>query len=74
MMITERYSYEKISRKQVEGKRLYTTPSGDAVPSVTTILDKTKSKEKREALEGPSKVNGFKKEKTSLRTRKKRTR
>jgi len=50
MMITERYSYEKISRKQVEGKRLYTTPSGDAVPSVTTILDKTKSKEKREAL------------------------
>ena len=50
MMITERYSYEKISRKQVEGKRLYTTPNGDAVPSVTTILDKTKSEEKRQAL------------------------
>jgi hypothetical protein len=50
MMITKRYSYEKISRKQVEGKRLYTTPSGEAVPSVTTILDKTKSKEKIQAL------------------------
>lgn len=50
MMITERYSYEKISRKQVEGRRLYTTPNGDAVPSVTTILDKTKSEEKRQAL------------------------
>ena len=45
MMITERYSYEKISRKQIEGRRLYTTPKGDAVPSVTTILDKTKSEE-----------------------------
>ena len=44
MMITERYSYEKISRKQVEGRRLYTTPNGDAVPSVTTILDSTKDK------------------------------
>jgi hypothetical protein len=51
MMITERYSYEKISRKQVEGKRLYTTPIGDAVPSVTTILDKTKPEEKRKALQ-----------------------
>lgn len=51
MMITERYSYEKISRTQVEGKRLYTTPIGDAVPSVTTILDKTKPEEKRKALQ-----------------------
>lgn len=51
MMLTERYSYEQISRKQVEGKRLYTTPNGDAVPSVTTILDKTKPEEKRKALQ-----------------------
>ena len=32
------------------GKRLYENPYGDPVPSVTTILDKTKPKEKREAL------------------------
>jgi genome maintenance exonuclease 1 len=49
-MITERYDYTPIKRKQVDGKRLYTTPTGEAVPSVTTILDKTKSEEKKQAL------------------------
>ena len=41
-MITERYDYTPIKRRQVDGKRLYTTPTGVAVPSVTTILDKNK--------------------------------
>ena len=36
-------------KKQVEGRRLYTTPNGDAAIS-PTILDKTKSQRKREAL------------------------
>jgi DNA topoisomerase VI subunit B len=49
-MITERYDYTPIKRKQVDGKRLYTTPTGVAVPSVTTILDKTKSEEKKQIL------------------------
>jgi genome maintenance exonuclease 1 len=49
-MIKEKYTYRALTRKQVDGKRLYSTPDGDAVPSVTTILDKTKSKEKQEAL------------------------
>lgn len=49
-MITERYDYTPIKRKQIDGKRLYTTPTGEAVPSVTTILDKTKSEEKKQAL------------------------
>ena len=49
-MITEKFQYTQLKRKSVEGKRLYTTPEGIAVPSVTTILDKTKSEEKRLAL------------------------
>lgn len=49
-MITEKFNYTQLKRKSVEGKRLYTTPTGTAVPSVTTILDRTKSEEKRLAL------------------------
>src|SRR5210317_2326782 len=49
-MITKKYDYSPISRKTVNGKRHYATPDGQAVPSVTTILDKTKSEEKRQAL------------------------
>ena len=43
------YPYKEFSRKMVDGKRLYDTESGP-LPSVTTILDKTKPREKREAL------------------------
>jgi hypothetical protein len=49
-MITQRYDYKSLTRKQIDGKRLYATPDGTAVPSVTTILDKTKPEEKRQAL------------------------
>ncbi len=49
-MITEKFNYTQLKRASVEGKRLYTTPDGKAVTSVTTILDKTKSEEKRQAL------------------------
>jgi len=35
----------------VDGKRLYATPDGKKLPSVTTILDRTKPAEKRMALE-----------------------
>jgi genome maintenance exonuclease 1 len=35
----------------VEGQRLYATPDGRKLPSVTTILDRTKPAEKRQALE-----------------------
>ena len=48
--ITTPYPYKEFKRKSVNGKRLYENPYGDPVPSVTTILDKTKPKEKREAL------------------------
>jgi len=49
-MITNKFDYKELSRESVNGKRLYTCPDGNAVPSVTTILDKTKSKEKQQAL------------------------
>jgi hypothetical protein len=59
-LLIEKYNYEKISRKDVNGKRLYTTPTGDDVPSVTTILDKTKPAEAREALANWKKAVGEK--------------
>ena len=43
-LITKKYDYQPISRKQVNGKRLYETPDGNAVASVTTILDATSDK------------------------------
>ena len=49
-MITQRYNYAPLSRETVNGKRHYCLPNGKKVPSVTTILDKTKSPESREAL------------------------
>lgn len=48
--ITTPYPYKELKRKSVNGKRLYENPWGDPVPSVTTILDKTKPLEKRKAL------------------------
>jgi genome maintenance exonuclease 1 len=49
-LLKERFNYTPISRESVEGKRLYATPDGSKVPSVTTILDKTKPQEKIDAL------------------------
>ena len=43
-LITEKYDYKEIQKKSVEGKRLYACPDGNAVASVTTILDSTKDK------------------------------
>ena len=43
-LIINKFDYKPINRKQVNGKRLYATPDGNAVASVTTILDATKDK------------------------------
>lgn len=48
--INSPYPYKELKRKQIDGKRLYENPWGNPVPSVTTILDKTKPYEKRMAL------------------------
>jgi len=61
-MLTNKFNYKPIPREQVNGKRLYATPLGDKVASVTTILDKTKPEEAKKALQewrkrvGPAKA------------------
>jgi genome maintenance exonuclease 1 len=50
-MITTRFDYKLLSRTSEQGRRLYLTPDGDRLPSVTTILDATKSEESRQALQ-----------------------
>jgi genome maintenance exonuclease 1 len=49
-MIIDKYKYAVIDRTTIDGKRHYCLPDGSKVPSVTTILDRTKPQEKREAL------------------------
>jgi genome maintenance exonuclease 1 len=49
-MISSPYEYKPLSRESVDGKRHYCLPDGSKVPSVTTILDRTKPQEAREAL------------------------
>jgi len=60
-LLNERYSYTLINRESVEGKRLYATPDGSKVPSVTTILDKTKPQEEKDALQAWRRAVGEKK-------------
>lgn len=50
-MIISRYDYIPLARESIEGKRHYALPDGSRVPSVTTILEKTKPKEARQALQ-----------------------
>ena len=59
-MITPRYNYTPLSRETIDGKRHYCLPDGSKVPSVTTILDKTKSEESRQALANWRKAVGEK--------------
>ena len=49
-MIVPKFNYTPLSRETVDGKRHYCLPDGSKVPSVTTILDRTKPAEAREAL------------------------
>jgi genome maintenance exonuclease 1 len=60
-LLTERYDYTPLNKESVEGKRLYATPDGGKLPSVTTILDKTKPWEKVQALLNWKKAVGEKK-------------
>lgn len=60
-MITSLYNYTPISRETVDGKRHYCLPDGSKVPSVTTILDRTKSEESKAALQNWRRAIGEKK-------------
>ena len=57
-MIISRYDYTPLARESVEGKRHYALPDGTRVPSVTTILEKTKPEEARQALQNWRKAVG----------------
>lgn len=49
-MYNPKFNYQPVPRVEVNGKRFYATPDGNKLPSVTTILDKTKPEEKKQAL------------------------
>ena len=60
-LLNPKFTYTKLSRDESTGKRLYATPDGFKVPSVTTVLDKTKPAESRIALANWRKNVGEKK-------------
>ena len=49
-LLKQKYNYHPLSRAEVNGVRLYQTPDGNRLASVTTILEKTKPLEARQAL------------------------
>lgn len=49
-MIVSRFAYNQLERTSANGSRYYVGPDGKRVPSVTTILDRTKPEESRQAL------------------------
>lgn len=49
-MLNPKFNYHQINREMLDGRRYYVTPTGERVPSVTTILDRTKPAEARQAL------------------------
>ena len=57
-MITPKFNYVPCDRETIDGKRHYCLPDGSKVPSVTTILDRTKSDESRAALDNWRKAIG----------------
>lgn len=60
-LLNPKFTYTKLARDESTGKRLYATPDGFKVPSVTTVLDKTKPAESRIALANWRKNVGEKK-------------
>lgn len=51
MYIPNKYNYQPIERIDTPQGRRYATPTGDKLPSVTTILSATQPEEKRQALQ-----------------------
>lgn len=50
-MITKKFDYIQFGRSTENGVRHYVTDNGERLPSVTTILDATKTEESRQALQ-----------------------
>jgi hypothetical protein len=51
MYVPNKFNYVKINRIDTSEGRRYATPDGEKLPSVTTILDATKSEESKKALQ-----------------------
>ena len=49
-LLVEKFKYQELKRINTDGQRLYLCPDGSRLPSVTTILSKTKSAESKQAL------------------------
>jgi genome maintenance exonuclease 1 len=70
-----KYKYEAIKRIDTPEGRRYATPDGEKLPSVTTILDATKSEESKKALNewrkrmGPQKAQAITTEAANRGTR-----
>jgi genome maintenance exonuclease 1 len=50
-VFTPKFNYQPIPRETVNGRRLYATPDGKKLPSVTTILEATKPAKDKQALQ-----------------------
>lgn len=50
-MYKPKFQYQPLTRKTIDGQRQYSTPDGCGLPSVTTILEATKTQEKKQALQ-----------------------
>jgi len=57
-LLINKYEYSPLKRDDSQGQRLYATADGHKVPSVTTILDRTKPQDAREALANWKKAVG----------------
>lgn len=49
-MLVNKFNYVSLSRTTEKGKRLYNTPDGGRLVSVTTLLEATKSEESKQTL------------------------
>lgn len=61
MYLPNKYNYVPMSKVEVDGKRRYATPDGEKLPSVTTVLEATKSEESKKALQEWRKRIGYQK-------------
>lgn len=70
-----KYPYKTLLKETIDGSRKYATPDGEKLPSVTTILDATKSEESKRTLQawrrrvGPAKAQEISTEAANRGTR-----
>jgi len=63
-LVVPRFDYTSMSRQSIDGKRYYSTPTGEKLPSVTTILSATMPQEKIDGLNNWRNAVGWQKAQT----------